>query len=186
MELRDYIALVSAVIALGAAAASVIINLRAQRRQYFAEMRKWADEACDALSAAVHACDLNPIHNDGNFFSKQHELRIALSSLVDRGRWFFPNLHHTEVGVQKDEAFRGLRQPALDLLVKAYRLVGSMSYTDQQPNLALREPLVEVKRKFISEVQNYLDPRNRRRTFTQLTEFTGSVPHGAGLMRWKI
>src|SRR5215203_5773068 len=162
MDLREYIAVMSAVIALGAAAASAIINLRGQRRQYFAEMRKWADEVCGTLSAAVHACDLNPAHKDGNFFSKRHELRIALSSLVDRGRWFFPNLHHTEVGIEKDEAFRGLRQPALDLLVKAYWLVGSMSYTDQYSNLALRDPLVELKRKFVSEVQNYLDPRNRR------------------------
>lgn len=186
MEPRDYIAVGSAAIALVAAATSAIINLRGQRRQYFTEMRKWADEACDTLSAAIHACDLNPIQNGGNFFSRQHELRIALSSLIDRGRWFFPNLHHTENGVENDEAFRGLRQPALDLLVKAYRLVGSMNHTDQEANLGLREPLVETKRSFVSEVQNYLDPRNRRRTFTQLTEFTGSVPHGAGLMRYKI
>jgi hypothetical protein len=181
MDPRNYIAVASAVIALGAAAASAVINLRGQRRQYFAELRKWADEACGTLSAAVHACDLNPAHKDGNFFSKRHELRIALSSLADRGRWFFPNLHHTEVGVDKDEAFRGLRQPALGLLVKAYRLVGSMSYTDQQSNLTLREPLVEVKRQFVSEVQNYLDPRNRRTIFTQLTEFTGYAPEDARL-----
>jgi hypothetical protein len=173
---KDYVAIVSAVIALGAAVASAIINLRGQRRQYFAEMRKWADEACNILSAAVYACDLNPAHKDGNFFSKRHELRVALSSLADRGRWFFPNLYHTEVGVEREGAYRGLRQPALDLLVKAYRIVGSMSYTDQNPNLALRDPLVKVKRKFVSEVQNYLDPRNRRTIFNQLTEFTGRAP----------
>lgn len=27
---------------------------------------------------------------------------MQLSSLVDRGRWFFPNLHRTEFGLEKE------------------------------------------------------------------------------------
>jgi predicted transcriptional regulator len=46
--------------------------------------------------------------------------------------------------------------------------------------VAFREPLVEVKRKFSSEAQDYLDPRNRRTIFARLTEFTDR-PSGGSL-----
>lgn len=54
-----------------------------------------------------------------------------------------------------------------------------MSYTDQKPNLVLRDQLVEVKRKFASDVQYYLDPRNWRTMFSRLTEFTGRSDEGS-------
>ncbi len=173
MEPKDFIAIVAAIISLVAAAASGYIAIRGQWRQYFTELRKWADEACDALSEAVHACELDPTRMGPNeFFNLRHKLRCSFSSLLDRGRWFFPNLHHEEINIEREEAFRGLRQPALSALAKAYRLVGQMSYTAPQPQ-TLRGELVSEKRKFVSAVQDYLDPRNRRSVYAKLTTFSG-------------
>jgi hypothetical protein len=176
MESRDYIAIVAAAISLGGAVTSGYIASRGQRRQYFAELRKWADEVCDVLSRAVYACDIDPqrVENNG-FFNLRHDLRTSLSSLLDRGRWFFPNLHHEEVNVDTDEAFRGLRQRALSAIAKAYELVGKMNYKAHEPNLRLRKELVAMKRQFVSEVQAYLDPRKRRAEFSRLTSFAGAA-----------
>src|SRR5207302_552826 len=69
------------------------------RLQYFGELRKWADEAAGALSAAVHLCDLEPKHCPAaEAFRRRHAGLAQLSALIDRGRWFSPNTDHAAAG----------------------------------------------------------------------------------------
>jgi hypothetical protein len=114
------IAIISAVISLGGALASAYFSYRglrdarlnqflqtvAVRDQYFARLRSWADEALGLLAEAVHSCDLDPKKMpSGQFFMKRHDLRVRLSAVVDRGRWFFPNVRIDEHGSHKEESF---------------------------------------------------------------------------------
>jgi transposase len=58
-----------------------VIVANGQRRQYFGELRKWADEVCNTMSEAVHACDLNPQNMEaGQFYMVRHELLHKLSA----------------------------------------------------------------------------------------------------------
>ena len=175
----DLISVVALAVSVAAAAGTIVINLRGQRRQYFSELRRWADEGCDELSEAVHLCDLDPTTSAIDFVARRHALRVSISSLIDRGRWFFPNLREHEVGVDRDKAFRGFRPPVLDELVAAYKLVGRMDPASHAANGELREPLVAAKRRFSSEIQIYLDPRKSETKFTRLTEYRGDSPMDA-------
>jgi len=175
--------LASALIALAAAGASGYFSYRSLKHtrrsldhtrfstqvQYFADLRSWADEASATLSKCVHLCDVDPVRcEEREFFERRLELRAEVSSLIDRGRWYFPNVHHEQVGVHKEPAFRGLRQSTLDALVAAYGLLGRLSCHDHEPNLGMRRQFVSQSRTFVSEIQEVLDPRTQAEEFKRL------------------
>jgi hypothetical protein len=67
--------------------------LVATELKYFEDFRRWADQLVEALTEAIHLCDLDPKQVVGeSFFDRRHRLRIALSAMIDRGTWFFPNI----------------------------------------------------------------------------------------------
>jgi hypothetical protein len=122
--------------------------------QYMTNVRAWADDACDAISIAIHALKAEP--------SKQDEMLFAslqrVSGLIDRGRWFFPNLWSDEYGQHKEPAYRGVRQPILDSLVDAYRTIETLRVSKDGTYIS---ELVHHQRAFVSEVQQVLNPRRR-------------------------
>lgn len=122
--------------------------------QYLNNVRVWGDEASECISRAMHATNLPKAERSIEFFESMYRL----SSLVDRGRWFFPNQWNDEVGVHKEPAYRGLRQPILDHLVHAYEVVKALNNDDP---LANSSDLVHQQRLFVSEVQRVLNPRRR-------------------------
>src|SRR5260370_37839018 len=92
------------------------------QQDYFASLRAWADQITDLLSEAIHFAELDPQRcADGGCFEQRNRIRVALSSLIDRGRFFFPNLHTDQHGQHKERAFQGYRQEVLNSLVAAYR-----------------------------------------------------------------
>jgi hypothetical protein len=144
----------SAILANQHADHSNIISANAWMDQYLCNVRQWADEACECIARAMHATKLDPKEKEKELF----EAMYKLSSLIDRGRWFFPNLWSDEVGIHKEAAYRGLRQPVLDCLVEAYDLVKALQQKDANANLS---NLVHRQRLFVSEVQQVLNPRRR-------------------------
>ena len=139
---------------------------RARKQQYFSDLRQWADEAVNILSEAVHICEIDPsLCEAPSFFNRRHKLKVNISSLIDRGRWFFPNLKHTEYGEWKPEAYKGFRHPALDSLIYTYKAIHNMDYSNGEKNKQFREPLVAVKKEFVSEIQRRLDPRKAQEEY---------------------
>lgn len=126
-------------------------------RQYHSEMRAWADDVIDTISALGFMCDLNP-ELDKDFFKKRHQLRQDLSSLMDRGKLFLPNEDKDKFGSEKELAFRGFRQKSLDIIFNAFTYAGKLNYESQKPNLELREDIMNCKREFVSEITIELDP----------------------------
>ena len=131
MEAKDAVSLVSSSIALLSVASVAAfawinywrekLNQRIQhanlRQQHFLALRAWSDQLSDVLSEATHFCELDPTKCPaGSFFEKQNKLRIMLSSMIDRGWWFFPNLHTESYGQHKERAFRGYCQEVLTAL----------------------------------------------------------------------
>ncbi len=177
------IALVSAGTSVVAALVSGLLSaraLRAQglanrlqaagvRNQYFVELRKWADEACASLSEASHLCDLDPEKTrEPGFFERRHELRIRLSSLIDRGRWFFPNRPMEGIGAHQEPAYQGYRHEVLDGLVDAYRLVLRLDHRHQATNAPIKGPLEASRKAFVGQIQGILDPRARVEEFARI------------------
>jgi hypothetical protein len=144
------------------------LDVLAWRDEYLREISEWAREGLAALATSVHLCDRDPAREpDGTFYNKRHDLRVQLSVLIDRGRWFFPNVQ-VDYGQHKEGAYRGLRHEILDPLVVAYRGLSRMDYCNKSNNSGLRDELVTAQREFVDRVQYVLDPRRRRDEIDQL------------------
>ncbi len=192
MEVKDVIALVSAIIALMSLLAVAFfawVNYRRERlnqkiqyanlkQQYFAALRAWSDQLSEVLSEAIHFAELDPAKcPPGSFFERRNKLRVTISSMIDRGRWFFSNLHTEEVAGQREKAFRGYRQEVLNTLVSAYDSVTKLNYVDGKENDVRRVELVNAKKKFVIEIQDVLNPAKRDEEFHHITR---SVAGGDG------
>lgn len=137
--------------------------------KYFEDFQKWAVQTADALTEAIHLCDLDPKHVQGeSFFDRRHRLRITISTLIDRGRWFFPNIEVDDHGTDKEPGYRGYRHELLDGLVSAYRLLPRLDYANKGNNGSVRGDLTACKRHFVGQVQNILDPSKRQTIFDQI------------------
>lgn len=130
---------------------------RAWADSHFQAVQRWAEEVCHTISESRH------LVGRGDAFASQRIRQMArLSSLIDTGRWYFPNTHSDIVGSEKELAFRGLRQPVLDYVVYAYRALES-----DWAEAAIREELVSCQRQFVSDIQRVIDPRRRENEIEQ-------------------
>ena len=172
--------IVSASVAVIAAVTSIVFSLRASRTQsealeierlhwrtgYLANMRAWGDQVCDALSEAISLGVLDPQRTEKpSFFERRVTLYSKLSSLLDRGRWFFPNDESTEEGSGRPKGSRGIRAKVLDPIERAVRLVHKLDYFDGTNNKPVQEQIVEQKKLFVAELQEILDPINKGENF---------------------
>lgn len=146
------------------------LNMVATELKYFEDFRKWADQLGDALTEAIHLCDLDPTKECKGepFFEQRHRLRITVSSMIDRGRWFFPNIEVDDHGAHKELGYRGYRHELLDGVVSAYICLGRVDYRNKQNNGLLRDQLTICKRHFVGQVQKILDPTDRSKFFDRI------------------
>lgn len=122
---------------------------------------RWSDGAIVTLAQAHEMlCEKGVAFADADFRMRRSELRAQLSAVIDRGRLFFPNRSDGEYGADKEAAFRGRRHPALDRLVEAYELLGR-SGDQMGPDRASAEELTKIRRLFVTEVFNVIDPVRR-------------------------
>ncbi len=139
------------------------------------EIRAWAETCIVALSEAVALCyrDRTRPHAGPDFFNSREEVLVKLSTMIDVGRFFFPNEHAKTVGQHKEGAFRGLRLPAMDRLVEAFNIVKKLKCAEQGPERDVADVLVKKKRAFVTEVQDRLEVREMQARINQLEEALG-------------
>jgi len=139
--------------------------------KYFEDFQRWADQLADALTEAEHLCDLDPKQVAGeSFFDRRHRLQITISSMVDRGRWFLPNVVVDEHGADKEVGYRGYRHELLDGPVDAYNCLQRLDCQNPEHNKPIRSELTKAKRKFVGQVQRILDPTSRRIFFDRIRD----------------
>ncbi|MGJ5037874.1 MULTISPECIES: hypothetical protein [unclassified Bradyrhizobium] len=200
-ETLQALPVLSAVIALFAAVTSVWFSTRTlglayfkqkldvmtTELNYFEDIREWGEEVVDALSEAVHLCDLDPKRLDPvsgfkgeSFFERRHRLLVAISSMIDRGRWFFPNTRVEDHGMDKEPGYQGFRHEVLDGLVSAYKSLGRVDCQNKQNNQARRDELTGCKRHFVGRLQIILDPTRRSEVFKELRNKAAKVEKHPG------
>ena len=122
------------------------------------EIRDWAARSVHALSRACHLAEIDPARlPEGEYFFKRLDILTELSSLIDIGRWFYPNTSREAFGNWKEDGFQGFRQPALDQLVLVYRTLRKYNYLEQADNRELGHEIVVCKRAFVSLVSSRLE-----------------------------
>lgn len=152
------------------------LELAQWKNQYLAEIRLWADEGMNALSRGLHLCELDPVRTaEPGFFERRHTLMVDLSSIIDRGRWFFPNEEMSASARDRRIFFRGYRDPILDPLVAAYEFARHLNYVDPDQNKALRDDFLAAKQDFGSKMQIVLDPGSRNADFERFLTLTEAL-----------
>lgn len=166
-QMSDWVAVISAGISVVALLLNIVITTRQTRVSVESlkfnndtQVMNWANRAVAAMAEAQH---LSAASNVSALYLNERGLMIAttLSSLIDEGRWFFPNIGRRPTDPDKPGAYRGTRQPILDYIVAAYEGVNEMLRMGEAPRTALTQKIAEAKRHFVSEVQHAVDPRRR-------------------------
>lgn len=132
------------------------------RQNIDAQSLGWGNMCIDTLNrCAMFARTRQHQANDGAFLQQRVNLMIALSSLVERGRLFFPNIEASGKGAEKEGAYRGSRPPILDALMFAYYEVEALSRTAGPTADNSAEFIEDCRRLLVSELQAHFDPRRR-------------------------
>lgn len=135
--------------------------------EHFRDVAQWASEIAEAISRAIHFLD----EDDPRI---RRDILASLSSRIDTGRWYFPNQLEVGFGEDKEPAYQGVRQPLLDWVVLAYDIyAGNRTFSDPSGML------VTCQRKFVSAIQEHIDPRSRDKAVLKvLADFStvGSLP----------
>lgn len=136
---------------------------------YFDSLLRWADRACRDLALAIHLAE-QPSESGREQQAKFSEIRASLAHLIDTGRWYFPNAVVPDPRTDRDHppAYRGLRHPALDLLVAARELIGK---TDPIGVAAL----VRAKSEFVSHIQILINPGRREEGIARVLQRFAAV-----------
>jgi hypothetical protein len=129
-------------------------------------MRVWAERTVDVTAELVHRVRA-PDGDESEFEKSRRELLAALSSQIDKGRFYFPNMHKDKAGHDKEPAYQGIRQYLLDDLVEIFDIVQELSWEDRG---LVSDKLAHAHRLFVSRVQELLDPSRRDANYREITD----------------
>ena len=127
------------------------------KQEYRAELRAWASEAVEAMRTAQAICETE-VSGVGSPETEAQKIKVRISSLIDRGRWFFPNVDTSSYGVDKLPAFRGFRPIVLDALVDVYRSIDVKAQTDTEGDKSTINKIEKSIKMFVDEVQKVVGP----------------------------
>lgn len=173
---NEWVAIGSAVLAL----ASLVLNWLVVRRQtelqyetlraeMDSEVIAWAHEAIDLVSQSIAlARGRGAAYTSEDLSRLVHETSQKLSSIADRGRFFFPNEAPDKHGQDKEGAFQGYRPPILDAVIFACARLDRMDVAATAPDVEAAEFLTKCRRLLVSEAQNAIDPRRRGQMLRRL------------------
>jgi hypothetical protein len=170
--LNATIAILSVIVAVAAASVAWFQARRAERlstlsttSEWQRDVRGWAGEVIDVLASASYGCAFEA---DGVADHAQdlRACRVKLSALIDRGRFFFPNIPDPRVGKEKPAAYRGWRHGVLDPLVASERVLsgseGCGRFRDRE------EALIAMRREFVSSIYTILGPEHYNQEIARL------------------
>ncbi len=122
----------------------------------------WGNASIDLLGRmAMFARTRRAQANDQSFQQNKVNLLMQLSSLIERGRLFFPNIDPQKKGAEKEGAYRGTRPPILDALVFSYYELEVMTREAGPTGENTAAFFEECRRLLVSELQAHTDPRRR-------------------------
>jgi len=144
------------------------VETRKQRKLMLERLRndidqaslQWGVNAIDALGrAAAFARSREQHANDASFNGAKFNMSVALSTLVEQGRMYFPNIDPARKGAEKPGAYRGSRPPILDALMFSYYELQAVTRQGGPTGDNSANYIDDCRRLLVSELQAHLDPR---------------------------
>ena len=142
------------------------LDVESLRQQRDTDIIHWSNSA---LGACCHAemllrRDYAAVVEPNPYERERFKVLEDLSYAIDAGRLYFPNSEADKYGLHKEGAFRGVRHPVLDMLVRVYDLLEKVTHqvpVSPEERRVIREQVTYCRREFISRVQAQVDPRRR-------------------------
>lgn len=171
--LQSHLEVTIALLSAGVAIFGALISRNETRKQQSLQLENlrhnvdtqslgWGNTCIDVLNrAAMFARTRQHQSNDASFFQQRVNMLLAISSLVERGRLFFPNIDPGSKGGEKEGAYRGSRPPILDALMCAYYEVEALTRQGGPTADNSAEFIDDCRRLLVSELQAHFDPRRR-------------------------
>lgn len=128
------------------------------RQDFRKQLFDWANRAMDEISLAQTILRYSE-EGETEQEVRLKELLARLTSTIDVGRWLLPNKDHEKYGTNKEGAYAGLRQDALDELVGIYRCIEFSLKIPFSERSAKSEKIELSKRRFATAIQDRLEPR---------------------------
>ena len=165
----------SAVVAFISAAFSWRTMHRQERREatrlklaHDSDIIRWSDEVILQLAEAREVRREKGVsYPDGDFPQRRSAAPARIAALIDRGRLLFPNTVENGRGADKELAYQGHRQPALEALVRAHDALNAAGLASGPDKIALDAMMIRP-RVFITEVFKAVDPVRRGMTLKEL------------------
>lgn len=125
---------------------------------------RWSDEAIAALADAERLCAQKlELFKPEDFLRRQSDAVTTLSSLLDRGQFYFPNADSDRYSNRRASAEPGHKQDAMEALFQAYLTLRNIDLNEKGPALAAAaQRLFEHRKLFVEEVFGGIDSRRRR------------------------
>jgi hypothetical protein len=170
---QNHLEVLIALLSAGVAVFGALISRNETRKQQRLQMENlrhnidaqslgWGNTCIDVLNrAAMFARTRQHQTNDASFLQNRVNMMLAISSLVERGRLFFPNIDPHSKGSEKEGAYRGSRPPILDALMFAYYEIEALSRQGGPTADNSAEFIDDCRRLLVSELQAHLDPHRR-------------------------
>lgn len=157
-----FVALVGALLATNETRKQRKLQVETLRQRIDGASLDWGNEAIDLLGeagAVAWLCRSNVPETE--IEKARHDVARKISSMVDRGRLFFPNVNPASKGAEKEGAYRGHRPPVLDAMMYAYYEVQEISRSGGPSPQDSANFIFDCRRLLVSELQAHLDPRRR-------------------------
>jgi hypothetical protein len=126
-------------------------------KEYSDQLLIWHASVLDVLIALHSALKHDEVE-------MKRSLLIRLSSLIEQGRFYFPNIILDGYGADKPPAYCGYRNVALDFLVALYNL------HHKPHSKQIEENAIYLQRLFTSVVFEIVRPVDRLATIRELTD----------------
>lgn len=163
---------VSLLIAIVSGIYAIITNTKKYEltERYRQEILQWYTSAVNLMIKIINYSETE-IFFKPDFSSQRIEMLSELSSLIEVGRFYFPNvIKGDNYGDKKPAAYQGYRDINLEFLIYFYRTASKS--TDSK----CTELLWELERRYTSAIFNLVNPRKRNKDYTRYLAIT--IPEG--------
>lgn len=145
------------------------------KAQWSRDVRAWAAQAMEALTEAIYS-------NEESACEQQlFKCRWRLSSLIEIGRLYFPNVMQDDYGLEKLPAYRGYLHSVLDPLVASIKILEG----DKGNFTTHRAALLQMRRHFVSQLVEVLNLVQGNEELVKMVEKAHQTNKSA-LEKWKL
>jgi hypothetical protein len=117
------------------------------------EVLAWSNDVIGNLQSLVLICQQRSALPQPIEAEKLRDIYFATSVLAEQGRLFFKNERAGNHGVEKQEAFRGLRADILDQVILAHQIAGRFERADEDSRLRMACVAEDAERRFVTLAQ---------------------------------